>query len=94
MLESKWVRTSAGTVVAKTAQRVFYQIDNFDNLPEPRRSHATEKEAQLIKRSGPRSTYASDLEQKVDVGSRIYVRYQCFSDGDLIIVGVTTTPPL
>ena len=34
MPESKWVRTSPATVVRKDQGRVYYHIDNFDNLPK------------------------------------------------------------
>jgi hypothetical protein len=40
MRESKWVRTSPATVLRKSDGRVYNQIDNFDTLPEPRRSRA------------------------------------------------------
>lgn len=90
MLQSKWVRTSPATVVRKDQGRVYYQIDNFDNLPEPRRSRASEAEADRLRESGPRYTYSVDWYDRVEVGSKIYVRYQCFSDGRLEIVGEDT----
>ena len=90
MLESKWVRTSPATVVRKTEGRVYYQIDNFDNLPEPRRSRASESEAKRLSESGPRYTYSVDWYDRIEPGAKVYARYQCFSDGDLIIVGVDT----
>jgi hypothetical protein len=87
MLESKWVRTSPATVVRKDQGRVYYHIDNFDNLPEPRRSRASESEQNRLRDSGPRS-HSVDWDDRVEPGAKIYVRYQCFSDGHLEIVGV------
>ena len=89
MLESKWVRTSSATVVRKGDGPVYYTIDSFDNLPEPRRSRATDSE-QRMHDSNPRYAYSVDWYDRVEAGSRIYVRYQCFSDGQLEIVGVDT----
>jgi hypothetical protein len=88
MLESKWVRTSPATVIRKADGRVYYQIDNFDNIPEPRRSSATQSEAKRLRESGPRYTYSVDWYERVGSGTKLYVRYQCFGDGQLEIVGV------
>jgi len=90
MRESKWVRTSPATVLRKSDGRVYYQIDNFDNLPEPRRSRASESEVTRMRDSGPRFCSSVDWYDRVEPGSRIYVRYQCFSDGKLEIVGADT----
>ena len=90
MLESKWVRSSPATVLRKDGGRVYYHIDSFDNLPEPRRSRASEQEAIRLRHSNPRFTYSVDWYDRVEAGSKIYVRYQCFSNGDLEIVGVDT----
>jgi hypothetical protein len=93
MLESKWVRTSPATVLSKTDGRVYYQIENFDALPEPRRGKALASEANHVRDSGPRCTYSVAWYDRVDVGSQIYVRYQCFSDGHLEIVGTDVGKP-
>ena len=69
--------------------RVYYQIDNFDNLPAPR-SRASEAELNRMRASGPRYTYSVNWYDRVESGSKIYVRYQCFSDGRLEIVGEDT----
>jgi hypothetical protein len=90
MIQSKLVHTSPATVVRKSDGRVYYQIDNFDNLSEPRRTRATESETNRLRTTGPRYTYAVDWYDRVQSGSKVYARYQCFSDGDLIIVGVDT----
>jgi hypothetical protein len=111
--ESKWVRTTSGTVLRKelfvcreptcfylgygkraemksgeSQQRVYYQIDNFDQVSESRRSKALESEKGLIQLYGPRSTYAVNWFDRVQQGSKLQVRYQCFSDGQIEIVGV------
>jgi hypothetical protein len=91
MLQSKLVHTSPATVVRKSDGRVYYQIDSFDDLSEPRRTRATESEANRLRTRGPRYTYSVDWYDRVEPGSKVYARYQCFSDGDLIIVGVDTT---
>ena len=92
MLESKGVRTSPATVVRKDQGRVYYRIDNFDSLPEPRRTRAFESEQNRLRDSNPRYTYSVDWFDRVEPGAKIYVRYQCFSNGDLEIVGVDTKP--
>jgi hypothetical protein len=55
MLLSKVTWTSPATVVRKSAGRVYYHIDNFDRLPEPRRSRATEVERSRSQQSAPLS---------------------------------------
>ena len=91
MLRSKLVYTSPATVVRKSEGRVYYQIDNFNSLPEPRRTRATESEANRLRTAGPRYTYSVAWYDRVESGSKVYADYQCFSDGDLIIVGVNPT---
>ncbi|HLE64368.1 MAG TPA: hypothetical protein VI750_14550 [Pyrinomonadaceae bacterium] len=88
MLLTKVTWTSPATVVRKTDGRVYYQIDNFDRLPEPRRSRATEAESIRLRQSGPRSRGPIEWFDRVEPGSKICVRYQCFSDGQLEVVGV------
>ena len=92
MIESKLVHTSPATVVRKSDGRVYYHIDSFDNLPEPRRTRAAESETRRLRDSGPRYTYSVDWYDRVEPGGQIYARYQCFSDGDLLIVGVDPKP--
>ena len=88
MVQLKLVYTSRGTIVNKTAGTVYYQIDNFDTLPEPRRSRAIEAEKERLLYSGPRSYHSVDWYDSVGVGVSVYVHYQCFSDGTLEIVNV------
>jgi hypothetical protein len=92
MLQSKLVRTSPATVVRKSGGRVYYQIDNFDNLPEPRRTQASVTESKRIKNGVVRSHDAEGWYDQVAIGSKVYVRYQCFSNGVLEIVGVDPKP--
>jgi len=116
--ESKWVRTTSGTVLRKevfvcreptcfylgygkraemkggeSQQRVYYQIDNFDQVSEPRRQNAVEAEKALVKMYGPRSTSSVNWFDRVAPRSKLQVRYQCFSDGQIEIVGVEIMPP-
>lgn len=88
MVQAKLVYTSPGTIVNKTAGTVYYQIDNFDTLPEPRRSRAIEAEKQRLLKSGPRAYHSVDWYDSVGVGSRVNVHYQCFFNGTLEIVRV------
>lgn len=92
MIESKLVRTSPGTVVRKSEGKVYYRIDNFENLPESRRSRAMEAENSRLQKSGPRWAYSAGSLEHVDVGSTVYVHFQCFSNGNLEIVRVDTEP--
>src|SRR4051794_36753968 len=43
-----------------TQDRVYYQIDNFDSVREPRRSCATQVEKDRVEKFGVRFTYAND----------------------------------
>ena len=111
--ESKWVRTTSGTVLRKelfrcnqptcayisydgrteikngeTQKRVYFQIDNFDQVGEARRTKAVEREKELVIMYGPRSTSGVDWFDRVEPGAKLIVRYQCFSDGRIELVGV------
>lgn len=88
MLLSKVTWTSPATVVRKADGRVYYHIDNFDRLPEPRRSRAMEVEMIRLQNSAPLSRGPVDWYDRVEPGVKICVRYQCFSNGQLEIVGV------
>ena len=85
---SKVTWTSPATVVRKIDGRVYYHIDNFDRLPEPRRSRAMEVEMIRLQNSAPLSRGPVDWYNRVEPGVKICVRYQCFSNGQLEIVGV------
>lgn len=92
MWQSKLVRTSPATVVRKVDGTIYYLIDNFDSVPPDRRSQAVEAEDKRFRESGPRTYDSFDWYDRVEVGSKVYVRYQCFSNGELLLVSVGTTP--
>ena len=88
MLLSKVTWTSPATVVREADGQVYYHIDNFDRLPEPRRSRAMAVELIRSQNSAPLSSGPVDWYDRVYPESKICVRYQCFSNGQLEIVGV------
>ena len=88
MMLSEVTWTSPATVVRKSDGRVYYHIDNFDRLPEPRRSRAMEVERIRLQDSALLSRGPVDWYDRVEPGSKICVRYQCFSNGRLEIAGV------
>jgi len=42
----------------ESQQRVYYQIENFDQVDEPRRSRAVEAEKNRVQQFGPRFSYS------------------------------------
>lgn len=92
MWQAKLVRTSPATVVRKVDGTIYYLIDNFDSVPPDRRSQAVEAEDKRFRESGPRTYDSVDWYDRVEVGSKVYVRYQCFSNGELLLVSVGITP--
>ena len=111
--ESKWARTTSGTVLRKelfrcsqpscayigyggrmeikngeTQKRVYFEIDNFDQVGDARRTKAVEREKELVIMYGPRSTSGVDWYDRIEPGAKLIVRYQCFSDGRIELVGV------
>jgi hypothetical protein len=72
----------------ESQERVYYRIENFDQVDEPRRSRAIEAEKKRVQESGPRFTYAEDWYDKVEPGEKVYVQYRCFSDGQIQVWGV------
>jgi hypothetical protein len=87
MMESKYVWTSPATVVRKSEGHVYYEIDNLDILREPRRTLCWEPEAKRLRAQGPRVAHSVDWYDRIQVGSTIFVHYQCLGTGNLIIVG-------
>jgi hypothetical protein len=75
-----------------TQDRVYYRIDNFDSLPEPRRSRATQTEKERVETFGVRFSYANDWYDNVHPGTKLYIHFRCFSDGDIQVWGVNTEP--
>jgi hypothetical protein len=72
----------------ESQQRIYYRIENFDQVTEPRRSRVMEAEKKRVQESGPRFTYAEDWYDKVEPGEKVYVQYRCFSDGQIQVWGV------
>src|SRR5205085_12534600 len=66
---------------------VYYQIDNFDQVPEPRRSLVIESEKKLIGESGPRYVLDVSWFDEVTPGDKIRVSYQTWSDGHIQVWG-------
>lgn len=64
-------------------QRIYYQIDNFENLNEPRRSGTTETEKERVDKYGLRFTYAVSWFDDVQVGEKVDVGYRAFSNGQI-----------
>ena len=62
---------------------VYYQIDTFDQVPEPRRSRVIEFEKRLIEESGPRYVLDVWWFDEVKSGDKIQVSYQTWSDGHI-----------
>lgn len=60
--------------------RVYYQIDNFDQVPEPKRSELQRSEDSRIKKFGfrfyPSSSVDKAIYDKAQVGDRLEVRYR------------------
>jgi hypothetical protein len=76
----------------ETKDRVYYQIINFDNLEEPRRSRAVRAENDRVQKSGDRFTYANDWYGNVGPGTKLYIRFRCFSNGEIQIWGESNEP--
>jgi hypothetical protein len=64
--------------------RVYYEIDNFDQVPEPKRSQLWQSEEARIKKFGLRYHYYSTPEKatydKAQVGDRLEVLYHDIGD--------------
>jgi hypothetical protein len=67
----------------ETQQRVYYQIDNFNQLDEPLRGRVVQAEKERIAKFGTRFTYSVDWYDSVGVGDKIRVGYRAFSDGQI-----------
>jgi len=69
--------------------RVYYQIDNFDQVPEPKRSQLVQSEETRIKQFGfrfyPSSTPDKAVYDKAQVGNQLEVRYRYMGDEKEII---------
>jgi hypothetical protein len=113
-MESKWVRTTTGTVISKelfrceqtscpylssygdriemkagdSQRRIYYRINNFDQVPEPRRDRVIQEEGRRVAQFGERFTYDVDWYDAAKPGDKVEVRYQAFGDGNVGVVGV------
>jgi hypothetical protein len=69
--------------------RVYYQIDNFNQVPEPKRTQLWQSEDTRIKKFGYRYHYYSTPEkasyEKAQVGDRLEVRYHYVGDEKEVI---------
>lgn len=69
--------------------RVYYQIDNFDQVPEPKRSQLWQSEEARIKNFGfrfyPLSTPEKAFYDKTQVGDRLEILYRYMGDEKEII---------
>jgi hypothetical protein len=69
--------------------RIYYQIDNFDQVPEPKRSQLWQSEEARIKKFGlrfyPLSTPEKAFYDKTQVGDRLEILYRYMGDEKEII---------
>jgi hypothetical protein len=69
--------------------RIYYQIDNFDQVPEPKRSQLWQSEEARIKNFGfrfyPLSTPEKAFYDKTQVGDRLEILYRYMGDEKEII---------
>jgi hypothetical protein len=69
--------------------RIYYQIDNFDQVPEPKRSQLWHSEEARIKQFGfrfyPAGTPDKAAYDKAQVGDQLEVRYRYMGDEKEII---------
>lgn len=69
--------------------RIYYRIDNFDQVPDPKRSELWQSEEARIKQFGfrfyPSSTPDKAAYDKAQVGDQLEVRYRYMGDEKEII---------
>ena len=77
--------------------RVYYQIDNFDQVPEPKRSELQRSEDARIKQFGFRFYTSSTLDKAVydqaQIGDRLEVNYRYIGDEKEIVSIQNLTHP-
>ena len=78
---------SSQDLASEKRNLVYYQIDSFDQIPEPRRSHVIESEKRLIEESGPRYVLEVSWFDDVKLGDKIRISYQTWSDGHIQVWG-------
>jgi len=74
-------------VAPQTEQwRIYYQIDNFDQVPEPRRSRLVKSEEERIKKYGYRfRTVSKEKFDSTQIGDKLEVLYRYMGDEKEII---------
>jgi hypothetical protein len=69
--------------------RIYYRIDNFDQVPDPKRSELWQSEEARIKQFGfrfyPSGTPDKAAYDKAQVGDQLEVRYRYMGDEKEII---------
>lgn len=66
--------------------RIYYQIDNFDQVPEPRRSQLVKSEEERIKKYGNRfRTVSKEKFDSTQIGDKLEVLYRYIGDEKEII---------
>ena len=66
--------------------RVYYQIENFDQVPEPRRSRLVKSEEERIKKYGHRfRTVSKEKFDSTQIGDKLEVLYRYIGDEKEII---------
>ena len=91
--KNHWYINNFGEAVEATPGteqwRVYYQIDNFDQVPEPKRSQLRQSEEARIKTFGFRfhalSTPEKEFYDKTQVGDRLEILYRYMGDEKEII---------
>jgi hypothetical protein len=77
--------------------RIYYEIDNFDQVPEPKRSQLWQSEVARIKQFGfrfyPSGTPDRAAYNKAQVGDQLEVRYRYMGDEKEIISVRNLTHP-
>lgn len=69
--------------------RVYYRMDNLDQVPEPYRSSLVRAEAEREKKFGPRFSIADPrLYDSARPGSTLRIKYRWASDTQLEIISV------
>jgi len=69
-------------------KRVYYSIDKFDGLGEPRQSRVIEAEKKRMEEFGPRFIHAVPWYDEVKVGDKLEITYRAFRDGKTEIWGI------
>ena len=63
--------------------RVYYQIEDFGFINEPRRSRVIEAEKKRVAEFGPRFTYSVPWYDSIKVGDKLEIGYRAFKNGDI-----------